>query len=197
VRLLVLYLRSRAVPATVATLLGCAVALWTLGLVIHSTSGRALAAILFATAASTTIAHGLAGPDHDLDKTAAIGWPLRRAGHLFVACATVFGLLASTALVGQHMSHPGQLARNAAGLAGLVALGAVVLGAARAPLTPVLWTTIVLWWTPPIAELPTRPSYKVMLTWMAQPAEARPAMVTAAGLAAIGTIAYALLGSRR
>jgi len=27
--------------------------------------------------------------------------------------------------------------------------------------------------------------------------QARPAMVTAAGLAAIGTIAYALLGSRR
>ena len=77
-----------------------------------------------------------------------------------------------------------------------MALGAVVLGAARAPLLPVLWTVLVLWWAPPMGEPPTRPAYKVMLTWMVQPAETRPA-VAAVVLAAAGTLAYAVLGSRR
>ena len=56
---------------------------------------------------------------------------------------------------------------------------------------------LVLWWAPPMGEPPTRPTYKVMLTWMAQPIEARPATVAAVTLAAAGTLAYAVLGSRR
>lgn len=60
-----------------------------------------------------------------------------------------------------------------------------------------LWTTVVLWWTPPAGEPPTRPAYKVALTWMAQPPQDRAALVTAIVLAALGTLAYALLGARR
>ena len=116
---------------------------------------------------------------------------------LVVAGAAVAGLLAATALVAEPQAATGQLARNVAGLTGLVALGAVFLGAARAPLLPVLWTVLVLWWAPPMGEPPTRPAYKVMLTWMAQPTEARPATVAAIALAAAGTLAYAVLGSRR
>ena len=84
-----------------------------------------------------------------------------------------------------------------AGLTGLVALGAVVLGAARAPLLPVVWTVLVLWWAPPMGEPPTRPAYKVMLTWMAQPVDTRAATVAAVVLAVAGTLSYAVLGSRR
>ena len=196
-RVLMLYLRSRAAPATAMAMLGCAVALWALGLAIDHPQGRALTALLAALAATTAVGHGLAGPDHDLDKTAAIAWPPRRAAHIIVAGAAVLATLTATALAGEQMAHAGQLARNVAGLTGLIALGAVVLGAAQAPLLPVLWTVLALWWAPPIGEPPTRPAYKVMLTWMVQPPNARAATVAAVILATVGTATYAALGSRR
>jgi hypothetical protein len=178
-------------------MLGSAVALWALGLAIDQRPGRALAALLLALVATTAVAPGLAGPDHDLDRVSAIAWPPRRASHVIVGGAAVLGLLAATALAGERMADADQLARNVAGLTGLVALGAVVLGAARAPLLPVIWTVIVLWWAPPMGEPPSRPAYKVMLTWMVQPVGTDAATTAAVVLAAAGTLAYAVLGSRR
>lgn len=196
-RLLVLYLRSRAVPSIAVTVLGCAVALWALGLAIHSPAGRTLAALLVAVAAIGAIGPSLAGADHDLDRAGAIAWPAWRTVHIFASGVAIFGLLAATALAGQRMTQVGQLARNVAGLAGLLALGAVLFGAAGAALLPVLWIVPVLWWAPPLGEPPTRPAYRVMLTWMVQPVEARAATVTAGVLAAVGITAYAAFGSRR
>lgn len=196
-RPLALYLRSRAVPATAPAVLGCVVALWALGLVIDHAQGRSLAALLVALAATAALGPGLVGADPDLDRVSAIAWPPRRAAHVVVAGAAVVGLLAATALAGEQMAGTGHIARNVAGLTGLVALGAAVLGAARAPLLPVLWTVLVLRYAPPMGEPPTRPAYKVMLTWMVQPPGARAATVAAVVLAAAGTLAYAVLGSRR
>lgn len=48
-----------------------------------------------------------------------------------------------------------------------------------------------------MGEPPTRPTYKVMLTWMVQPGETRAATIAAVVLAVAGTLAYALVGSRR
>jgi len=48
-----------------------------------------------------------------------------------------------------------------------------------------------------MGEPPTRPTYKVMLTWMVQPIDTRAATVAAAILAVAGTLSYAVLGSRR
>jgi len=197
VRPLALYLRSRAVPATAMAVLGCAVALWALGLAIDHPQGRGLAALLTALAGATALAPGLVGADHDLDRASAIAWPPRRAAHIIVSAAVVVGLLAATALVGEQMAGTGHIARNVAGLTGVVALGAAVLGAARAPLLPVVWTALVLRYAPPMGEPPTRPAYKVMLTWMVQPPGTRAATVAAVVLAAAGTLAYAVLGSRR
>ena len=196
-RPLALYLRSRAVPAAAAAVLVSAVGLWALGLAIDHPQGRSLAALLVALAATTAIAPGLAGADHDLDRASAIAWPPRRAAHVIVAGAAVVGLLAATALAGEQMAAMAHIARNVAGLAGLVALGAAILGAGRAPLLPVVWTVLVLRYAPPMGEPPTRPAYKVMLTWMVQPVESRAATVAAIVLAAAGTLAYAVLGSRR
>src|SRR5262249_22615555 len=67
-RALVLYLRSRAVPATAAAMLACTAALWALGLAIDDPQGRALTALLAALAATTAIGHGLAGPDPGQDR---------------------------------------------------------------------------------------------------------------------------------
>jgi hypothetical protein len=197
VRPLTLYLRSRAVPVSAAAVLACAVALWALGLAVDHPQGRVLVALLVALAATIAIAPGLAGADHDLDRASAIAWPPRRAAHMVVAGAAVVGLLAATSLAGEQMAGTGQIARNVAGLTGLVAFGAVMVGAARAPLVPMIWTVLVLQYAPPMGEPPTRPAYKVMLTWMVQPADARAAMIAAVVLAAAGTLAYAVLGSRR
>lgn len=196
-RPLALYLRSRAVPATASAVLCCAVALWALGLAIDHPQGRVLAALLVTLAGATALAPGLAGADHDLDRVSAIAWPPRRAAHVVVAGAAVVGLLAATGLVGEQMAGIGQIARNVAGLVGLVALGAAILGAAPAPLLPVVWTVLVLRYAPPMGEPPTRPAYKVMFTWMVQPVDTRAATVAAVVLAAAGTFTYAVLGSRR
>jgi hypothetical protein len=196
-RLLVLYLRSRAAPAIVATMLACAAALGAIGLIVHGRSGRALAALVLALAASTAMGPGLSGPDHDLDKTGAIAWPAWRAIHVLAGGAAVFGLLAVPALAGERMTGAVTLARNVAGLAGLVALGAAAFGASRAAVLPVLWIVPVLWWAPPLGEPPTRPAFRVMLTWMVQPPDTRLATVAAIILAATGAIAYAACGSRR
>ena len=83
-------------------------------------------------AATTAVAPGLAGADPDLERVSAIAWPPRRAAHVIVAGVAIFGLLAATTLVGEQPAAAGQIARTVAGLTGLVALGAVVLGAARA-----------------------------------------------------------------
>lgn len=195
-RPLALYLRSRAAPASVAVLLGSAAALSGLYLAIDHPKGRALATLLVALAATTAIAPGLAGADQDLERASAIAWPPRRATHLIVAGAVTFGLLAAAALIGEQSPDTGQVARNVAGLTGLVAIGAVILGAPRASLLPVVWTVLVLWWAPPMGVPPTGPPYKVMLTWMVQPAGAQPAIATAIILATAGTLGYALLGSR-
>ncbi len=196
-RPLALYLRSRAVPATATAVLVCAVALWAIGLVVDHPQSRVLVALLAALAGTAALGQGLAGADHDLDRASAIAWPPRRAAHVIVAGAAVVGLLAATALVGEQMAGTGQIARNVAGLAGLVALGAAVVGADRAPLLPVIWTVLVLRYAPPMGEPPTRPTYKVMLTWMVQPIDTRAATVAAAILAVAGTLSYAVLGSRR
>lgn len=148
-RPLALYLRSRAAPATAGAMLVCAVGLWALGLAIDHPQGRGLATLLVALAATTAIAPGLVGADTDLDRASAIAWPPRRATHVVVGAAAVVGLLAATALVGEQTAGTDQIARNVAGLAGLVALGAAVLGAARAPLLPVVWTVLVLCGTRP------------------------------------------------
>ena len=116
---------------------------------------------------------------------------------MIVAGAAVVGLLAATALAGEKMAGAGEIARNVAGLAGLVALGATVLGADRSPLVPVIWTVLVLRYAPPMGEPPTRPTYKVVLTWMVQPIETGAATMAAVLLAVGGTLAYAVLGSRR
>ncbi len=196
-RPLTLYLRSRSVPAGLVVLLCCAVALWALGLAVDNPAGRALLALLATVAAVVAIAPGLAGPDHDLDRVAAITWWPRRAAHVVVAAAIVVGLLGATAQIGEPMAGIALIARNAVGLTGLVALGAATLGAARATLLPVLWAVLVMQVTPPMGAPPDRPVYKEMLTWLAQPIGSTPATVTAVLLGVLGTLAYALLGSRR
>ena len=56
--------------------------------------------------------------------------------------------------------------------------------------------TFRLQYIPPFRTPPDQPTYKVMLTWLMQPAETPSATVAAVILGVTGTLAYAILGPR-
>ncbi|HEY8475137.1 MAG TPA: hypothetical protein VIL37_21300 [Natronosporangium sp.] len=185
-RRLLLYLRSRRVPAAFATAVVAAAGLWWVGeLTDHAEVGRLLAVVAGTVAAGP----GLAGPDVELDRTAAIGWPPRRAAHL-VAIAVVCVVAAAT-----PAGAPAVIARDAAGMVGLLGLGAVLLGASRSWLPPLIWTLVALTALPRIWPVAPDGAFQV-LTWMLQPVESAAAGWTAAVLAIAGLLSYAAAGPR-
>jgi hypothetical protein len=191
-RTFVLYLRSRSAPASLATMLGCAVGLWALGLAVDDSSTRVRLALLITALAIAAIAPGLAGADADLERIPGFAWPPRRAAHLVIAGVVAFGLMAAAALAGDPVTGTARIARDAAGLTGLLGLGAVALGASRAPLLPLLWTALAV-------GLPTtdRPAYKAVITWMMLPTTIVTATLTAVVVGATGVLAYSVAGPRR
>jgi hypothetical protein len=196
-RWLSLYLRSRSIPVAFGTVLGSTATLWWLTQVVDSPVAHAKLALLAAVAGTLAMAPGLAGADLDLDRTAAIAWPARRAAHIITANATVVGILTATALTGDALIHAGPIARNVIGLGGLVALGAATLGASRAWLLPITWILLLARFAPPFGTPPASPTYEQMLTWLMQPPETTSATVTAVILGVAGTLAYAIFGTRR
>jgi hypothetical protein len=193
-RLLVLYLRSRKVPLAVAAAVGSVAALWSIDRATdHRVAGvLALQAVV---AAALAAGPGLAGADIDLDRTAAIPWPPRRAAHVVAAGAAVVGIVAATWFTGEQLAPAAQVTRDAIGMTGLIALGAATLGASQAWIPPLSWT--LLSWTAMALPWPSPATYRQVLTWMLQPAEATPATVTALVLGATGVLAYAVLGPAR
>lgn len=190
-RLLLLYLRSRQVPAALAAAVGGVAVLWWLSQAtddptLHATLG--LLAVAAGTAAADT---GLAGADIDLDRSAAIAWPPRRAAHVIAVGGAIIGIVAATALTGDQLAPARQIVRDAVGMSGLVALGAATLGASRAWVVPLTWTLLVLLWVPAAGA-----TYQQVLTWMLQPAASAPAAITASVLGVTGVLAYAILGPR-
>jgi hypothetical protein len=190
-RRLALYLRSRSAPATLATMLGGAVGLWALGHTVDDPYRRSQLALLATVLAIAAVAPGLAGADIDLDRLAGFAWPPRRAAHLIIAGAVAVALLAAT--TGDvTATSTARIARDAAGMTGLIGLGAATLSASRAPLPSLLWTALVVG-IPPTS----RPTHRVILTWMMQPTDTTAATLTAMTLAATGILAYAIAGPRR
>jgi hypothetical protein len=190
-RLLVLYLRSRSLALAVAAALGSVVASWSIG---RATDHRAagVLALLAVVAATLAAGPGLAGPDIDLDRTAAIPWPPRRAAHVVAAGAAVVGMVTATWFTGDQLAPAEQITRDAIGMTGLIAFGAATLGANRAWIPPLSWT--LLSWTLMEVPWPSPATYRQVLTWMLQPVDATPATVTALVLGATGVLAYAVLG---
>src|SRR6266540_4551330 len=90
-RWLTLYQRSRSAPAALAAALGTIAALWWLHHAIDQPQPHPLLALLAAVTGTAAIAPGLAGADHDLDRTAAIAWLPRRAAHVTTGAAIVAG----------------------------------------------------------------------------------------------------------
>jgi hypothetical protein len=190
-RPLVLYLRSRNVPLAVAAAVGGVAALWSIDRATdHRVAG--VLALLAVVAATLAAGPGLAGADIDLDRTAAIPWPPRRAAHVVAAGAAVIGMVTATWLTGDQLAPAAQVTRDSIGMTGLIALGAATLGASHAWIPPLSWT--LLSWTAVSLPWPLPATHRQVLTWMLQPADATAAMVTALVLGAAGVLAYAALG---
>jgi hypothetical protein len=190
-RLLLLYLRYRQVPAALAAAVGSVAVLWWLSQATDDPTLHATLGLLAVAAGTAAVGTGLAGADIDLDRSAAIAWPPRRAAPVVAVGGAIIGIVAATALTGDQLAPARQIVRDAVGMSGLVALGAATLGASRAWAVPLTWILLVPLWVPAAGA-----TYQQVLTWMLQPAASAPAAITASVLGATGVLAYAILGPR-
>ncbi|MFE5677957.1 hypothetical protein ACFQ7B_04585 [Streptomyces erythrochromogenes] len=190
-RWLVLYARSRQVPATLAAAVTGALAVWALARDGAVTPGDPRPAALVLTITAAAVSTGLGGQDLALDRTAAIRWWTRRTAHVLIAgtaaCALPLGLRA----MGDDLAATEVVVRDAAGLMGLAALGAAVCGAAYAWTLPVGWLALSSF-SPPLTGVPME-----VVTWMLQPPGTAASTWTALTITAAGTAAYAVTGPRR
>jgi hypothetical protein len=189
---LALYLRSRRVPIALAAAAGCAAVMWSLWSAFSDARDAGVPMVILTVlllVAAVTVT--LAGPDDALERTAALAWPPRRAAHLLATLAVVAVLLLATLATGARFGPAWLVVRDAAGLLGLTALGAVTIGASRSWFVPLGWTlaSIVV----PVTGVPA----SEILTWQIQAPGNRSAAVTAALLGVGGLLAYAKAGPAR
>ena len=129
----------------------------------------------------------LAGDDDALEKTAALPWPPRRALHLLSVGSFVAVLLLAARAAGADFGPAGPIIRNSAGLAGLIGLGVALLGARAAWVAPIAWSAAQA-----MVAAPGGPGWQQCLLWLVQPADSRPAAITAAVLLVAGLLTYAV-----
>ncbi|MBD9727441.1 hypothetical protein [Streptomyces caniscabiei] len=191
-RWLTLYARSRQVPASLAAMVIGAAAVWAPAARDGGGPADPKMPVFVLVAGVTAASIGLGGQDLALDRTAAIGWRPRRAAHVLLIGAVVGAvLLAVATTTDTDLATTAFVVRDSAGLAGLVALGAVVCGGAYA------WTPVVLWLSFSVfAPAPTSLPMEVA-TWMLLPPGTPAATWTALALAVTGTTLYAFAGPRR
>lgn len=190
-RWLTLYARSRQVPASLAAVLLSTTVVLALagdgGAQLEKTGSAALVLAAGAMAASI----GLAGQDLALDRTAAIRWAARRAGHVLLAAAVVATALLGAQTLGTDLATTEFILRDSAGLTGLAALGAVVGGRQYAWAAPLSWFTFA-YFAPPATHLTME-----VATWLMLPTGTTTGTWTATALAITGTASYAVAGPRR
>lgn len=186
-RPVVLYARSRGVPAALAALPVVVLLAWS----AMRSPWTPLSASLTSLAAVLVITVGLAGQDPELDRSTALLWPAWRFWHLVLA-----GVLAAIPVVLVQELGPASfgfefVVRDTAGMVGLAGLAATVIGARFAPAAPVLWWAVSAM-MPPSQSVPAR-----MIAWPTSPPDDAVAMWTAGVLFLSGVTAYVVRGGRR
>ncbi|MFJ3820548.1 hypothetical protein [Streptomyces nodosus] len=187
---LTLYVRSRRGPAALGAALAGAAGAWLLA-AVSGEKGQVTGAVLALTvlALVAVLTTTLGGPDDALDRTAARPWVWLRVAHLAAALSGVLVFLAATLLTETRFGPFVCAVRDTAGLLGLTAGGAVVLGTARSWFLP-------LGWTLGAAAFPGTGPVGEALTWQTQAPGNRPAAVVAAVLTVVGIAAYVSRGPR-
>jgi hypothetical protein len=186
----VLYLRSHRLSEGLAATVLLTAVIWALTASFSRQPAATANVVMMATSlAVVALSTTLSSTDDQLERTAALPWPPRRAAHLLGLSGCVSVLLALTLITDTTFGPFGFVVRDALGLTGLAALGAVLLGPHRA------WFPVVAWCTP-VVFMATVGQQQV-LTWMIQPVSSRPAALTAIALATVGILGYAVLGPPR
>lgn len=188
-RWFVLYARSRQVPVAAAGLVAVIGGVW----LLWRDSWTLLAASMAITGAVAVAAIGLSGQDVDLDRTAAIRWPVRRLAHL-VAIGVVTGVLVLA--VQQLSGSPVDtwlLVRNSAGALGLAGFAATIAGGHFGWTLPLFWFAVAVF----APEPADRPVSTEIVAWMLQPGDSVAANWTGLAAGLIGLTAYTWSGGRK
>jgi hypothetical protein len=182
-----LYARSRQLPAAAVALVAVTAGVWFLS----RDSWSPIPAALALTAGIAVAAIGLSGQDADLDRAAALPWPVRRFTHL-----VLIGVVAGVLVLGVQELGPSAVdlavvVRDTAGLVGLGGLAAAIAGGQFG------WTLPLAWFT--VSPLVPRDGSTVsrVTAWLLQPPETAPATWTAVVLAVLGVVSYTGWGGRR
>ncbi|MGC5054513.1 hypothetical protein ACLQ2S_24020 [Micromonospora sp. DT48] len=186
-----LYLRSRRVPLTLAAAVGGAALIWALCLAFANERDVAsLLVVMTVLLMVAVLSATLAGPDENLERTASRPWPWRRAVHLLAALVLVVVVLLATRQTGARFGPTALVVRDAAGLIGLTALCATVVGAARSWFLPLGWTTVAVLY-------PQDGVWGAIATWPGQPSDSGAAVLAAVVLALGGSVVYSIVGPAR
>jgi hypothetical protein len=182
-----LYARSRQLPAAFGALLVATSGVWLLG----RDSWNGVLVALALTTAVAVAAIGLSGQDPDLDRTAALPWPVRRFAHLALIAVVAGAVVLGVQELGPSAVAASIIVRDAAGLAGLAGLAATVAGGQFGWTLPLAWCAVT-----PFIPRDSSTAGQV-LTWLLQPPGTTAAAWTAVALAVGGAVAYTAWGGRR
>ncbi|QUQ65587.1 hypothetical protein JJ691_33110 [Kutzneria sp. CA-103260] len=184
-----LYARSRQVPVAAAGLVAVVVGVW----LLYRNSWSVLPASLAITGGVAIAAIGLSGQDVDLDRTAAIRWPVRRLAHLLLIGVVTGVLVLAAQQLGGSPVDTWLVVRNSAGVLGLAGLAATLAGGHFGWTLPLFWFAVAVV-VPESADPPVRTQ---VVAWMLQPGDSAPANWTAMVAAMVGLVAYTWSGGRK
>ncbi|MGW5495240.1 hypothetical protein [Streptomyces olivaceoviridis] len=189
-----LYARSRALPATLAALLGTAAfALWAAGrLDAYLDPDRRVPVVALAPLlASAVIGASLYSASDELDRTAVRPWWPRRLAQL-TALTALAALLVVPAVLGHADTFgPPAVIRNTLGCTGVTATAAVLLGARLSWLPAFAYVSAVY-----LGSSAARGRAGTVWAWPMQPGAQPGAWAVALAAFAVGAALYAARGAR-
>ncbi|MEW2509009.1 hypothetical protein [Streptomyces sp. NPDC046870] len=191
---LLLYARSRALPATLAALTGTAAfALWAAGrLDAYLDPDRRVPIVALAPLlASAVIGASLYSASDELDRTAVRRWWPRRLGQLTVLAALAALLVVPAVLGHADTFGPPAVIRNTLGCTGVTATAAVLLGARLSWLPAFAYVTAVY-----LGSSAARGRAATVWAWPMQPGAQPGAWAVALAAFALGAALYAARGAR-
>ncbi|MFE5485430.1 hypothetical protein [Streptomyces sp. NPDC056527] len=193
---LTLYVRSRTLPATLATLLGtAAVAAWSASWLqsqpAFDHTARVPVVVLGPLLAASAIGTSLYAASDELDRAAPRPWPPRRVAHVLALTAVAVVLLA-LAVPGHAEEFGGPaMVRNTLGAVGVTVASAALIGARPSWLPMTVYVGSVY-----VAAPSTPGGTAAVWAWVMQPGPQAAAWAVALGAFAGGTALYAFRGAR-